>query len=284
MRTPLRSTPAQQIVLAFLVLFASSPTLAAADERQAERLVEKGPAAVDLGSVSLGDDLTLERLAPGVWRHVSWHEIEGFGRVPANGLLVVDGGEAALVDTAWTEEQTGRLLDWAAEELGAKATLVVPGHFHGDCTGGLAAAHARGAESWAMAATAAKVAERGAPVTHAAEEDHLSLDLGALKLEVHHLGAGHTPDNSVVWIPSRRVLFGGCLVRSAAAKDLGNTADADLEAWPSTIEAVVARFPEVKVVVPGHGSPGGRELLDNTLALTRAAGAGGRPTRGMGPN
>lgn len=265
----------QQIVLVILVLFASIPTLAAPDERQPERAVEGSPAVVDLDEITLSDDLTLERLAPGVWRHVSWHEVEGFGRVPANGLLVVDRGEAALVDTAWTAEQTGRLLDWAAQELGAEASLVVPTHFHGDCTGGLPAAYDRGAESWAMAATAAKVTEGGTPVTHAATEDHLSLDLGDLTLEVYHLGGGHTPDNSVVWIPSRRVLFGGCLVRSAAAKDLGNTADADLAAWPSTIKAVIDRFPEVQVVVPGHGAPGGPELLDNTLALARAPGPGG---------
>ena len=29
-----------------------------------------------LKTVELGDDLQVEQLAPGIWRHVSWHDVE----------------------------------------------------------------------------------------------------------------------------------------------------------------------------------------------------------------
>lgn len=47
-------------------------------------------------------------------------------------------------------------------------------------------------------------------------------------------------------------------------------ADADTAAWPASLERVRARFPEVRIVVPGHGSVGGPELLSHTLELLRA--------------
>ena len=37
--------------------------------------------------------------------------------------------------------------------------------------------------------------------------------------------------------------------------------------WAASVAKVSARYPEARLIVPGHGQPGGRELLDNTLAL-----------------
>lgn len=255
-------------VVAALLLFLAQGRAAPATPAQPTPAQPSPAAPAPAGEIiQLDPDLTVEPLAPGVWRHVSWWEIEGFGRSAANGLLVVDGGEAALVDTPWTVEQTRLLLAWARAELGAKVTLVLPTHAHPDCLGGLEAAHDEGAESWALAATAARAQARGTPVNHGVDGDRLTLAVGTLRLELRHLGAGHTADNSVVWIPSARVLFGGCLVRSATSRFLGYTGEADLEAWPRTIEAIDQAFPEIDVLVPGHGRPEGRELLARTLEL-----------------
>jgi glyoxylase-like metal-dependent hydrolase (beta-lactamase superfamily II) len=83
-------------------------------------------------------------------------------------------------------------------------------------------------------------------------------------------GRGHTVDNIVVWLPQREVLFGGCLVKSTGSKSLGYTEDADLDEWPHTIDRVAGRFPGAKVIVPGHGAPGGHELLVRTKELLDA--------------
>ena len=43
--------------------------------------------------------------------------------------------------------------------------------------------------------------------------------------------------------------------------------DADLEAWPASVE----RFLELDfdTVIPGHGAAGGRELIEHTLAVLK---------------
>jgi metallo-beta-lactamase class B len=89
-------------------------------------------------------------------------------------------------------------------------------------------------------------------------------------LELFFPGAGHARDNIVVWHPSSGVLFGGCFVKAGNAEDLGNVADADTAAWPASLERVRARFPEVRIVVPGHGALGGPDLLTHIQALLSA--------------
>ena len=95
------------------------------------------------------------------------------------------------------------------------------------------------------------------------------LEVGSRELRPRFVGPGHTIDNIVVWIPDAKVLFGGCLVRASANTRLGYTKEADLEAWPKTIETLLRDYAEAAVVVPGHGDPGGRELLHHTLDLLR---------------
>ncbi|MCC8153382.1 MAG: hypothetical protein LIP01_03695 [Tannerellaceae bacterium] len=83
------------------------------------------------------------------------------------------------------------------------------------------------------------------------------------------MGRGHATDNIVVWIPSEKVLYPGCMVKDLQATDLGNLSDADVEAWPGTIEKVIRKFPSAKWVIPGHGEAGGLELLYHTLDLLK---------------
>jgi hypothetical protein len=74
-----------------------------------------------------------------------------------------------------------------------------------------------------------------------------------------------------VWLPAHRLLFGGCMVRAADASALGNLADADVAGWRHAIDTVSAAFGSAAIVVPGHGTPGGAELLAHTRELVDAA-------------
>jgi len=86
-------------------------------------------------------------------------------------------------------------------------------------------------------------------------------------------GPGHTSDNIVIAFPDRDVVFGGCLVKSADAVDLGFTGDADLAAWPDSIRRLAKRYPTMKVV-PGHGPVAhGAAGYRRTLDLLTAAAA-----------
>jgi len=239
-------------------------------ESDTEGGAEARAAELPAGAEILGQDLSLERVADGVWLVTSYQELEGFGNTPANGLVVVSGREAALVNTPWTAEQTARLIEWLAGRGSVAVSTVVVTHSHGDCLGGLAAAHQAGARSFALVRTVELARAAGREAPQVGFTDRLDLQVGARRLELRYLGPGHTEDNIVAWLPDVGVLFGGCLVRSAAATTLGYTDEADLERWPATIEAVEREYgARVRLVVPGHGSPGGVELLAHTLELLR---------------
>ena len=93
--------------------------------------------------------------------------------------------------------------------------------------------------------------------------------IGNVSFQTYYPGEGHTKDNIVVWFPDEKVLFGGCLVKSLEATDLGNTKDANLIQWPISIKNVIDHFPTIKYVVPGHQKWGDEGLLYHTLDLLK---------------
>ncbi|RYD96645.1 MAG: MBL fold metallo-hydrolase [Sphingobacteriales bacterium] len=83
-------------------------------------------------------------------------------------------------------------------------------------------------------------------------------------------GAGaFTQDNTVGYFAKDAVLFGGCLVKELNAEK-GYLGDADTAAWPATINKLKQAYPGIKLVIPGHGAAGGKELLDYTHDLFAA--------------
>lgn len=232
------------------------------------------------GRIRITDDLEIERISDNAWRHVSYEYLESFGRSSGNGLVVVAGDEAVLLDTPWRDEETAALLQWVRDELGASITTVVVTHSHPDNLGGLGEAHRRGAASVAYEKTVEFARENGRVVPQLAVGPSYDLSIDDLHLELRFYGAGHTADNIVVWIPQEHILFGGCLVRSAATQILGYTEEANLESWPETIRRVLEQYGNQEpIVVPGHGPPGGMELLRHTLELLAGQehGEGRRP-------
>ena len=72
--------------------------------------------------------------------------------------------------------------------------------------------------------------------------------MGKLEVRILHVGAGHTRGDSIVWLPSEKVLFSGDLVEYNAGIYAG---DAHLQEWPNTLEKLRALGPEK--LVPGRG-------------------------------
>lgn len=208
----------------------------------------------------------LEQVAENVWIHKSWAHIAPWGPILSQGLVVRDGEEVLLVDTAWTEEQTAALLTLIEETLGAPVRTVIVTHAHDDKMGGMATVNRHARASYALRMTNEDAPKRGlVPARETLDEEQ---SVGSV--EVFYPGPGHTRDNVVVYHPASQILFGGCLIRPANATDLGNTADADVARWAGSVAAVARRFADALIVIPSHGASGGRELLEHTIALARA--------------
>jgi len=217
--------------------------------------------------ISISQDIVLHPIAEGVWVHTTTFDVPGMGRVPANGLVVIDGKEAMLINLPWTDGLTASLCDWISEKRGATVRTVIPTHFHEDCMGGLAEAHRRGALSYGLDRTIEIARQKGLPVPRVPYRERIAVRCGTTIAVVTYFGAGHTTDNVVVWLPKHKVLFAGCLVKSLDSDSLGNTKDGDMAAYPATLRRVQAAYPQPKTVVPGHGDWGGPELIEHTLKL-----------------
>lgn len=71
------------------------------------------------------------------------------------------------------------------------------------------------------------------------------------------------------YFPGKNILFGGCLLKEIDASK-GYLGDANVAEWSNTVEKVKAAYPNVKIVIPGHGDYGDGKLLDYTIKLFKA--------------
>ncbi len=216
-------------------------------------------------------------------------------RAFSSNSLLVEAGDATLVlcDTPMTEAATVELIDWAHERFGERRWIVINGHHHPDCTAGNATMLDAGAEIWASDMTAKLHAEHGRAQLDSLSEDLADdplgaelaktrvrpatktfpldetqvLELSSERVEIIHPGPAHALDNVVTHFPERKLVFAGCMCFSANRQGMGYIGDADTDAWP----AALARVQELgaTVVVPGHGDPGGPELLSHTADVVK---------------
>jgi metallo-beta-lactamase class B len=219
--------------------------------------------------VLVDGDIQLILLKDSVFMHVSWDETEGWGRFSSNGLIIIQNGEAIMVDTPMDDLKTRNLVNFLNDKMGVRVIKVISGHYHDDCIGGLPYLHSLGVVSIAGIKTAEKCLEQGLPVPQMPFSDSFTFELNGLTIVCRYFGPGHAPDNIVVWIPEMKILFGGCLLRSMEASGLGNLSDAVVAEWDATVEKVMEAFPEAEIVVPGHGNYGGKELLSHTIFLVK---------------
>jgi len=215
--------------------------------------------------LDLGNRVTVEPLRGETWLVRSVSRFGSFGDVESNAVVVAGPREAVLIDTAATDEQTERVLEWAAARLKRPVRHLVVTHSHADCMGGIGATARRGIKTYALGKTIELSGKSGMTPVSSGQK----LNLSGVELEVFFPGHGHTSDNLVVWLPRDRVLDGGCFVKAAAATNLGNTRESDLASWAKAVALVRERWPNPAVIVPGHGDPGGAELLEHTAELLK---------------
>jgi len=220
-------------------------------------------------TISINDNLQIVHLQDSVFVHISWVESERYGRFSNNGLLIIRSGEAVMIDTPMSDAQTKVLCDYLYNELQVKVKALIAGHFHNDCIGGLKYLQSIGAKSLASNLTIEKCKEEGLPIPSIGFDKEYDCLFNNEAIECRYFGGGHSFDNITVWLPQQKILFGGCLVKSIDARGLGNLSHAVVDEWDTTIEKVIYAYPEVKIVIPGHGNVGDAKLLSHTISLVK---------------
>lgn len=219
--------------------------------------------------IIINSNLELVRLNDNVWIHISYINLPGFGKTPANGLVVIDSNEAVLIDTPWNNELTDKLIEWVKNNLKIEIKYLIVTHFHDDCMGGIKVAHRQNIESYSLYLTSEIAKQKGLILPQKTFKNSLKLKINSTELIINYPGAGHTVDNIVVWMPKYKILFGGCLVKSLKSKNLGNLEDADIKEWPRTLQRLLKIYENAAIVVPGHGQYGGTDLIVHTIKLCK---------------
>lgn len=216
----------------------------------------------------------LDEVADGVFAYI---QPDGGWCVNNAGVLASDGA-VALVDTAATETRARRLREQVLATTGKAPFAVVNTHSHGDHVFGnfvfdeatvfahqetrreidLAGLHLT--ELWPGVEWGA--IELSLPtVTY---DEGLTLHVGGLRAELIHIGLAHSTNDTVVWVPERKVLFTGDIVMS------GVTPFCPLGSISGSLRAIEQlRELGATTVVTGHGPVGGPEVFDGTEQYLR---------------
>ncbi|MGV3588422.1 MAG: subclass B1 metallo-beta-lactamase [Adhaeribacter sp.] len=210
--------------------------------------------------------LTIQQVTNHVYQHTSYLFTESFGKVACNGMVVFSKSEAIIFDTPTDNIAAAELISWVENTLHGKVKAIIATHFHADCLGGLEAFHKRKIPSYANNLTIQLAGLNKSALPQNGFSNLLQLEVGDKKVLAQFFGEGHTKDNVIGYFPEEKVLFGGCLIKELGAGK-GNLADANVTAWPITVNKLKDQYPDVRIVIPGHGKPGATELLDYTIKL-----------------
>ncbi|WP_420602623.1 subclass B1 metallo-beta-lactamase [Flagellimonas sp.] len=219
-----------------------------------------------LSTVYESKTLSIKSLSKNVYLHTSYLHIPDYGSFPCNGVIYVNNKDAIIFDTPSNIQVTSELINYIQKELECTIKGVVASHFHDDCLGGLEAIHEHDIPSYGSTLTIAEAKKDSLVPPNHAFDDKILLKVGQMETETIFLGEGHTKDNVVSYFKDDKLLFGGCLVKEMGASK-GNLSDANVSEWSATISRIKTKFPDVEIVVPGHGKEGGTELLDYTAEL-----------------
>jgi glyoxylase-like metal-dependent hydrolase (beta-lactamase superfamily II) len=220
---------------------------------------------------ALAVEVVFKAVAPGVYAYVGDTEGRTYENEALNanfGLVVTPQG-AVLIDpgasfqgarqiAAAAQKVTTQPIRWVINTGGQDHRWLGNGYFQAQ--GAEIIAHANGQAD--MKARGPAHLKANAPVlkdkmagteivlpTRWLQDADTTLNLGGTTLQVVHRGGGHTPGDSLVWLPQSSVVFTGDVVY--VDRILGLHPVSKTKTWVASFEALEALKP--KIVVPGHG-------------------------------
>jgi len=190
-------------------------------------------------------------------------------RIPANGMYLVTNKGVVIFDTPWDTTQFQPLLDSIKNRHNQNAILCIATHFHEDRTGGLEYYKQQGIKTYTTRQTDELSKIRGMKRAEFLIYKDTLFKLGQYSFQTYYPGQGHTSDNIIVWFEKEKILYGGCLIKSTEADDLGNLADANTKAYAHTLENVQRKCKNPIYIITGHDDWSSNKSLEHTLQMAK---------------
>ena len=189
--------------------------------------------------------------------------------VSANGMYLVTTEGVVLFDTPWDTSQFQPLLDSIKFRHDKKVIICIATHFHKDRTAGLEYYKTRGISTYTTMQTDEWCRKRNEKRAEYLMGNDTIFKVGDYSFQTYYAGKGHSSDNIIIWFDKDKIIYGGCLVKSIEATDLGNIADGDVNEWSATIRNIQKKFKRPNFIIPGHQSWTSIKSLDHTLNLIK---------------
>lgn len=212
--------------------------------------------------------LKISHLTGDFYIYTTYNEYKGEA-VPSNSMYVLTDAGAILLDTPWDIAQCQPLLDSIRVRHGKEVVYCLSTHFHADRTAGLDFLKAKGIRTYSTCLTLDWCKREGEPQAQFCFANDTTFSIGGRRFEVFYPGAGHAPDNIVVWFPKEKILYGGCFVKSVESTGLGNLSHANPAEWAKSVKKVQRRYRRPKHIIPGHYGWQGNGLR-HTAKLVKA--------------
>jgi metallo-beta-lactamase class B len=186
---------------------------------------------------------------------------------PSNSMYLVTNNGVVLFDTPWDTTMFQPLLDSIETRHHKKVIACIATHFHADRTAGLEYYKQKGIKTYTSIKTDKLSAARHQKRAQYLISGDTSFNIGGYRFQIYYPGEGHSPDNIVAWFAKEKILYGGCLIKSAAAKSLGNLGDANTNAYPATLRNLQNKFRDPVFIIPGHQDWTNNNSIQHTLNL-----------------
>lgn len=227
---------------------------------------------------------TVQQIVPGVWFREGDSKKEGH----CNNVIIEMKDYLIVVDANFPSG--ARLVAADAKKLSNKPVkYVFDTHHHGDHAYGNSVWTKMGATTLAYAGVAQEMkryepkrwqeANRKdvtdlkessvEPPKQTFDKTPFVLDDGTRRVEFHFFGWAHTRGDGFVYLPKEQVLATGDAIANGAFNFMG---DANVGNWPKVAETAGKR--PIKHVLPGHGRPGGTEIITGQGTFMKEIHAG----------
>lgn len=210
--------------------------------------------------------LSIEKINSQLYLYTTYNIFEG-NKYAANAVYLMTKKGVILFDTPWDSTQYQPLLDSIKQKHQLPVIAVYATHWHEDRAGGFAYYNHMGIPTYAT-----KMTNDLLEANHKAQATHLvkinkTYRVGGQSFVLNFFGAGHSLDNVVVWFPDYQILDGGCFIKSSEAKNLGFIGDGDVKAWKPALARLLAKYPQIKMVIPGHDAWRDNQQIKRTEEL-----------------